>query len=71
MRLIHVARLLDSDSNYDRWLTEYERSIDLNPGEATPLRNLANLLLDSGDLEGALTYFQKALKLRPNTHRSP
>jgi len=44
----------------------YERAVALDPGEARALEALGRLSQEAGDLESALTYYQRAATANPN-----
>ena len=49
--------------NAEKALDAYEEAIKLDPSNAYPYNNAANLLIDQGDYEAALSYAQKATEI--------
>ena len=52
--------------DYDRAIEAYEDAIRMDPNNANPYNNIAQLLIRSEEYEGALAYAEKASALAPN-----
>jgi tetratricopeptide (TPR) repeat protein len=57
---------LDQKGKEDEAIVHYQRALELKPGHAGLLNNLANILMHKGKVDEAIVDYQKALEIKPD-----
>lgn len=62
--LLCLGRIYQTQARYDEAIRTYQRAAELDPTQVAPFRGLASTAFKAGDLESAVTHFQKAINVR-------